>query len=63
MNYIETIKDKWQKQCKIVMLAKGKLNSMETMIPKVWIDTEMSRKDDTLIINEEEKYKKIEWRY
>ena len=30
MNYIETIKDKWQKQCKIVMLAKGKLNSMET---------------------------------
>lgn len=41
------------------MLAKSKLNSTETLIFNVWMDSEISQEEHTTIINQEEKYRRI----
>lgn len=41
------------------MLAKSKLNSTETLISNVWMDSEISQEEHTTIINQEEKYGRI----
>ena len=41
------------------MLAKSKLNSTETLISNVWMDSEISQEEHTTIINHEEKYGRI----
>ena len=41
------------------MLAKSKLNSVETLISQPLIDMEISRKEFVTILNEKDKYDKI----
>ena len=41
------------------MLTKGKLNSIEKLIPQELIDLKISHEEYKSIINEEENYKKI----
>ena len=45
-----------KKHNKIVMLAKSKLNSIESKISEAMINNEISHEDFTTIINEEKKY-------
>ena len=42
------------------MLAISKLNSIETLVSQVLIDLEISNKKRQTIINQKEKYKKME---
>ena len=41
------------------MLAKGKLNSIETLIPQALIDMEISHEEFIAIIKEKDKYEKM----
>ena len=51
---------KKKKHDKILMLAKSKLNSIETLISQALIDMEISHKEFITILNEKDKYDKIE---
>ena len=53
-----TIKKK-KKHDKILMLAKSKLNSVETLISQALIDMEISHEEFITILNEKDKYEKI----
>ena len=44
---------------KILMLAKSKLNSIETLISQALIDMEKSYKEKIAILKEKEKYEKM----
>ena len=48
-----------KKQNKIIMLARSKLNSIESIISKALIDNEISPEDFEIVINEEEKYQEL----
>ena len=48
-----------KKYNKIVMLARGKLNSIESTIFKALIDNTISNEDFTTIINEERNYQEL----
>ena len=48
-----------KKHNKIVMLAKAKLNSIETLISQELIDLEISHEEFKTIVNEKEKYEKM----
>ena len=50
---------KEKKHNKILMLAKSKLNSIETLIPQALIDMEISHEEFITILNEKDKYEKI----
>ena len=52
-------RNKKKKQDKILMLAKGKLNSIETLVAQVLIDMEISHEDFISIFKEKDKYEKI----
>ena len=52
-------RNKKKKRNEIVMLAKSKLNSIETLISQALIDLEISREEFKTIVNEKEKYEKI----
>ena len=54
--FLKTIRNKKKKHNKIVMLARCKLNSIESKISKVLMDNEISHEDFETIINEEKKY-------
>ena len=54
--FLETIRNKKKKHNKIVMLARSKLNSIESKISKALMDNEISHEDFETIINEEKKY-------
>ena len=41
------------------MMAKRKLNSVETLIPKALIDIEISHEEFITILNEKDKYEKM----
>ena len=41
------------------MLAKSRLNSVETLIPQALIDMEISHQEFITILNEKDKYEKI----
>ena len=55
--FLKTIRNKKKKQNKIVMLARTKLNSIESKISEVLINNEISHEDFMTILNEEKKYR------
>ena len=55
--FLKTIRNKKKKHNKIVMLARSKLNSIESKISKALIDNEISHEDFETIVNEEKKYR------
>ena len=57
--FLKTIRDKKKKHNKIVMLARSKLNSIESKISKALMDNEISHEDFETIINEEKKYREL----
>ena len=52
-------KNKKRKHNKVVMQARSKLNSIETLISQVLIDFEISPEEYKTIINEEENHRKL----
>ena len=58
-NLLKTTRNKTKKHNKIVMLAKSKLNSIESKILKALMDNEISHEDFETIINEEKKYREL----
>ena len=54
--FLKTIRNKKKKHNKIVMLARSKLNSIESKISKALMDNEISHEDFETIINQEKKY-------
>ena len=48
-----------RKNNKIVMLARSKLNSIESKISEALINNEISHEDFVTIINEDEKYREL----
>ena len=58
-NLLKTTRNKTKKHNKIVMLAKSKLNSIESKISKALMDHEISHEDFETIINEEKKYREL----
>ena len=48
------------KHDKILMLAKSKLNSIETLVSQALVDMEISHKEFITILKEKEKYEKME---
>ena len=57
--FLKTIRNKKKKHNKIVMLARSKLNSIESKISEALINNEISHEDFTTIINEEKKYREL----
>ena len=57
--FLKTIRNKKKKHNKIVMLARSKLNSIESKISKALMDNEISHEDFETIINEEKKYREL----
>ena len=57
--FLKTIRNKKKKHNKIVMLARSKLNSIESKISKALMDNEISHEDFETIINEENKYREL----
>ena len=52
-------RNKKKKHDKILMLAKSKLNSVETLISQALIDMEISHEEFVTILNEKDKYEKM----
>ena len=57
--FLKTIRNKKKKHNKIVMLARSKLNSIESKISKALMDNEISHENFETIINEEKKYREL----
>ena len=57
--FLKTIRNKKKKHNKIVMLARSKLNSIESKISEVLINNEISHEDFMTTINEDKKYRKL----
>ena len=58
-NFLKTIRNKKKKHNKIVMLARSKLNSIESNIPKALTDNEISHEDFETVISEEKNILRI----
>ena len=58
-NFLKTTTNKKQKHNKIVMLARSKLNSIESIISEDLTNSEISHEDFMTIINEEKKISRI----
>ena len=56
---LKTTRNKKKKHNKIVMLARSKLNSVESKISEALINVEISHEDFMAIINEEKKYREL----
>ena len=56
---LKTTRSKKKKHNKIVMLARSKLNSIESKISEALINNEISHEDFMTIINEEKKYREL----
>ena len=56
---LKTTRNKKKKHNKIVMLARSKLNSIESKISEALINNEISHEDFITIINEERKYREL----
>ena len=56
---LKTIRNKKKKQNKIVILARNKLNSIESKITEALINNEISHENFMAIINEEKKYQEL----
>ena len=57
--FLKTIRNKKKKHNKIIMLARSKLNSIESKILKALTDNEISHEDFEIIINEEKKHREL----
>ena len=57
--FLKTIRNKKKKHNKIVMLARSKLNSIESKISKALINNEICHEDFITILNEEKKYREL----
>ena len=57
--FLKTIRNKKKKHNKIVMLARDKLNSIESKISEALINNEISHEDFMTILNEEKKYREL----
>ena len=57
--FLKTIRNKKKKHNKIVMLARSKLNSIESKISEALTDNEIIHEDFETIINEEKKYREL----
>ena len=55
----KTTRNKKKKHNKAVMLARSKLNSVESKISEALINNEISHEDFMTIINEEKKYREL----
>ena len=60
--FLKTTRNKKKKHNKIVMLARSKLNSIESKISEALINNEISHEDFVTIINEEKKYHELKER-
>ena len=60
---LKVTRKKKKKHNKIVMLAKSKLNSIETLMSQALIDLHVSHKEFKTIVNEKEKYEQIKKKY
>ena len=56
---LKTTRNKKKKHNEIVMLARNKLNSIESKISKALINNEISHEDFVTIINEDKKYREL----
>ena len=56
---LKTTRNKKKKHNKIVILARSKLNSIESKISEALINNEISHEDFMTIINEEKKYREL----
>ena len=56
---LKTTRNKKKKHNKIVMLARSKLNSIESKISEALKNNEISHEDFMIIINEEKKYREL----
>ena len=56
---LKITRNKKKKHNKIVMLAKSKLNSMETLMSQALIDLEISHEEFRTIVNEKERYEQM----
>ena len=54
-----TTRNKKKKHNKILMLAKSKLNSIETIVSQALIDMEISHEEFITILKEKDKYEKM----
>ena len=57
--FLKTIRNKKKKRNKIVMLARSKLNNIESKISEALINNEISHEDFMTILNEEKKYREL----
>ena len=57
--FLKTIRNKKKKHNKIVMLARGKLNNIESKISEALINKEISHEVFMTILNEEKKYRQL----
>ena len=57
--FLKTIRNKKKKHNKVVMLARSKLNSIESKISEALINNEISHEDFMTILNEEKKYREL----
>ena len=57
---LEKTRNKKKKHNKILMLAKSKLNSIETLMSQALIDLDINHEEFKAIVNEEEKYEQME---
>ena len=56
---LKTTRNKKKKHNEIVMLARSKLNSIESKVSEALINNEISHEDFVIIINEEKKYREL----
>ena len=56
---LKTTRNKTKKHNKIIMLARSKLNSIESKVSEALINSEISHEDFMVIINEEKKYQEL----
>ena len=58
--FLKTIRNKKKKHNKNVMLARSKLNSIESKISEALTNNEISHEDFMTILNEEKKYREFQ---
>ena len=59
LQVLNITRNKKKKHDKILILAKSKLNSIETLISQALIDMEISHEEFITILNEKDKYEKM----
>ena len=57
--FLKTIRNKKKKRNKIIMLARSKLNNIESKISEALMENEISHEDFESILNEEKKYREL----